>query len=975
MQFNTPEISSESRITTAVLTGSISFHARFAAVFLGLLFVAAPSWAASGASQDEIAQQLRDDYQIIVAPSAAWRATDLGAIRDGAAAMPRAFFNALDAPLRIERRPQKCLFAQGRYDEACPTFSEDERTFYMYEPAAVSPKILARVMPGLNPAQRRALFYQRAIVHLVVAKLDQKMAWSQAPRWQKINGWEDDDDPLNQDWWGYSRPIGRRSAHLNLVTFAEEYFARPESLRPTLTPDKSVACRMMTASRVFSNFVHTLAPDWRSPAPGGPDVANLSSATISYATGGFAAPQTGCPAFEQWFDRQNIKGMDLVFIGARSDTAESIYGHIILNARYGSGAQYFRAGDQPIFQFGAVTASKVNTAEYIFSGLFGGFSSVLEYNTWRVADRLFARYEGRNLRRYSLNLTPPQLLHVMQRIWETQRHIRYTYYFLDENCASLLVNLLAPALDVPIASVPSFIVMPTDVLDTLARTPNGQGEPLLNSSHARWASSEARALDAVERRRQILDSLADHARSTDPKESDVPSKMLLKMRQIHPHLEEKSPQKRHQAYLLLAAQLSQYIAQHPPADTPSEAAKAWHQRLIKYFYLSTVVERYFVEHARFMRRESMLAADDSAPDYSAEDELDEFRRIYQIPTLKERLIARNQFSKKKARLLAPPTAELSTPRANQMWAEERRVQATYQASLDGLSAAVDALGSQWSGTDFIEEMKVTKTRAETRFNARSIGPSGRFALGPRVALRAPNPLDDIGAPRTRVGLSAAFIRDELGEARLRGYTPGIESKIFDLDLSLEPTADWAESIEAQAIIFRYLNLSRKQGPFIESWTDRFGWGVDVQIRHDGPRGLHFGGDASTGYLYPVWMSARGVNHLVLGVFGALRSDLGDVTSRAMIGGRVFVRAQAHLYGNYANLMQLKLQTHQFIALDNTWQFDASGELNTRHALGSVEQYPMWVEPFVELEYTSRAYQAQAQRISDLTAGLRVEVSF
>src|SRR5690554_3303478 len=123
------------------------------------------------------------------------------------------------------------------------------------------------------------------------------------------------------------------------------------------------------------------------------------------------------------------------------------------------------------------------------------------------------------------------------------------------------------------------------------------------------------------------------------------------------------------------------------------------------------------------------------------------------------------------------------------------------------------------------------------------------------------------------------------------------------------------------------------------------------------------------------MSERGVNHLVLGVFGALRSDFGQVRSRSMIGAQVFLRAQTHLYGNFANLLQLKLQTHQFISLDNTWQFDASGELNTRHALGSVEQYPLWLEPYVTLEYTSRVYTAKAQRVGDLTAGLRLECSF
>src|SRR5690554_1969780 len=491
-----------------------------------------------------------------------------------------------------------------------------------------------------------------------------------------------------------------------------------------MDPNASIACRMMTASRVFTKFVQTLAPDWRPP-------------------------QSYCPAFEEWFDRENITGIELVFVGARADAIESIYGHIIIRATYGSGAPYFRAGEQPVFQFGAVTPSTVSSAEYIFKGLFGGFSSVLEYNSWRVADRLFARYEGRSLQRYPMNLSPEQIQQVLQRIWESQRQIHYIYYFFHQNCASLLVDLLEPALDLPFASVPSFIVMPTDVLDTLANTPNGRGKALIDSNHSLWPSSEARALDAIKRRRQIVDALAESGGQTP--ENPAWAQLIADMQRLHSQVEDKDPTRRQEAYAQVVAQAERVLKE----DASSAQSSAQHQ-LIRYFHLSTIVERYFVETARFLRRESMLVAGEPRAPVTAREALEDIQDIYELPTIEERMLARNEASLKQIRLLAPPTDEVSTPRANQSWSAEKQAQATYDITLKGLSEAIAATDGAWNGTQYMEELEAEKRCDEDTFNRKSIGSSGRFLLGPSVALQSAEPFSGFQSPRTRVGLSAAL---------------------------------------------------------------------------------------------------------------------------------------------------------------------------------------------------------------------------
>ena len=232
----------------------------------------------------------------MLVPSKSWSPSEIEAVEAGAKSMPAAFFDEVSRPIFVERRAKKCPFGQGSYDRDCPSFDARQRTFYLYDVAPPPRRFTARLMPGLDPVARRRLFYKRAIIHLVVALLDRKLGWSEQSRWRQINGW-DGGEPLNQDLWGYSRPLGRRSAHLDLVTFAEEYFARPQGLER----DDSIECRMMTRSRIFGDFVARLAPRWRP----GRGVEQTVARPVE------ASAATGCPAFDEWLDLPNWKAMSL----------------------------------------------------------------------------------------------------------------------------------------------------------------------------------------------------------------------------------------------------------------------------------------------------------------------------------------------------------------------------------------------------------------------------------------------------------------------------------------------------------------------------------------------------------------------------------------------------------------------------------------------------------------------------------------
>lgn len=226
---------------------------------------------------------------------------------------------------------------------------------------------------------------------------------------------------LNLDLWAYSRYLGMRSPHLDLVTFAEEYLVDPEEIlrsspHPTaaarlgkLVPDMALGCQEPTKSRILGRFISRLDPTFTLPARG--------LAARADATPEERSPAGQCPQFNRWADLDHLDSFDILLAAATSDRPESLYGHLLMQVRYRSGEAIRSQGFEPVYQYGAITDTDVDKVDYFVKGLFGGFMSVIQPNSFRGVDRLFLQYEQRTLRHYALNLSPQQRLQVMQRLW------------------------------------------------------------------------------------------------------------------------------------------------------------------------------------------------------------------------------------------------------------------------------------------------------------------------------------------------------------------------------------------------------------------------------------------------------------------------------------------------------------------------------------------------------------------------------
>lgn len=897
--------------------------------------------------------ELRRRYGLLVDTPSRWQPEEIAALVRGARALPDPLFERLRRrPVRLVREQHACLFGMGRYSEACPTFGDDARTFYIYESPPLLGEGPVQEYALLRAEEQRELQLRRAVVHLVMALEDRARGWSETFAWQQVNGWHVAmRGPHNQDVWGYARPMGMRSAHLDFVTFAEAYFVRPEDLllerqdQPEvarrleeLDPNATLGCQFFTASRALRGVMAERAPGWEEPA------RMLPRAAMAGAR---------CPAFEAWARLDDLDGFD-VLLAAATSRPQSLYGHLLLHVKYRGGGLVRGMGFEPVYQFGALTDSNVDPIDYLIKGVVGGFPTVLELNSFRGVDRLFLQYEKRNLRRFTLQLNAEQSHRLLERLWESERRTLYPYRFLNANCASFLVDLMEPALGLDLPERDGAIIMPTDVLDLLASVDNGDEGRLLIKRPDTLRSGREVAQEAARKRRALLLSLADAI--------DADRRTRAHFDDLLEALEDPEPATRERAYANAEALFTTLATEHP------EQA----QLLVDTLYNSVLVERFFMDNAHYARRALLFAAQGPRPQLSAQELIARRRELYRDEDLVARAEAQAHWAAHTTIDIDPSTVSWS-PDEQAVLDHEAQTRASYLRALQAQSRLIEAHLPDWDGVAYLGARAQRYLERMQALDARSKAPSGRHRLtlggGATDALR------------THLELSYSPIEDRLGEVRQRGYRGDIESRVFGLDLAAELGPDLqqtAETLQADLVIFRYASLQRTYGAVRRGFLDAAGWGLDLRASHDGRRALYFGLSATPSLLMPLWRARDDVNHLVVGL-GAYVGFDAHRESSALLGADLQLRGQLHLFGSYANVLRLWASSAQLASLPGGWRYEVRAGLAAELLLATFDESPLVVGPFIDALYTTRDYRplddGQSPFFGTWRAGLRVELPF
>jgi hypothetical protein len=152
-------------------------------------------------------------------------------------------------------------------------------------------------------------------------------------------------------------------------------------------------------------------------------------------------PKVECRRLENWAKFNTLDSVSLIMVSGYFGNPASTFGHLLVklnNSEYKSSSGDLL--DQSI-NYGAKVPEKELIPVYIYKGLLGGYISSFSDKKFYTQDRVYSKQEFRDMWEYELNLSDDQQKLMVYHIWEMMG--RYsTYYFLKENCAYRIAELL-----------------------------------------------------------------------------------------------------------------------------------------------------------------------------------------------------------------------------------------------------------------------------------------------------------------------------------------------------------------------------------------------------------------------------------------------------------------------------------------------------------------------------------------------------
>lgn len=296
------------------------------------------------------------------------------------------------------------------------------------------------------------------------------------------------------------------------------------------------------------------------------------------------APKPVCSRYQAWSLQDNIESISLVFATGYLDNPASFFGHILLKFNPSRIVQPYDLLDQSI-NFGAIVPDHEHPLVYITKGLFGGYEAGFTHEQFYFHNHNYADNELRDLWEYQLSLSPDEARIIAYHAWELLGQ-KFTYYFLQKNCAYQIAELLGLVVKDPLLSKRKFWAAPVDVFNHLA-TIEHQGQPLLSElrripSRQNRFIEKYQVLSSVEQ--QIIDALVlnnlnfsipDYARRSDVEKSRLLDCLLdyYEFRSIASQHDSVYKPFRHKVLL----EMSTLPAFAPPQDTPHDIASPPHQ--------------------------------------------------------------------------------------------------------------------------------------------------------------------------------------------------------------------------------------------------------------------------------------------------------------------------------------------------------------------------------------------------------------
>lgn len=188
-------------------------------------------------------------------------------------------------------------------------------------------------------------------------------------------------------------------------------------------------------------------------------------------------PAVECKAFNAWSLNGSTESISIIYATGYLNNPASYYGHTLLKLNAKSAHTSSKLLDVSV-NYGAIVPNNENPAVYIYKGLTGGYEAGFTHIEYYYHTHNYGENELRDLWEYQLNLSKDEVDLVLAHSWEVLGE-KYTYYFLNKNCAYRMAELFEVVDDLHLTTGREPWFLPQTTIQQLTQINRG-GKPLIS---------------------------------------------------------------------------------------------------------------------------------------------------------------------------------------------------------------------------------------------------------------------------------------------------------------------------------------------------------------------------------------------------------------------------------------------------------------------------------------------------------------
>ncbi len=269
-----------------------------------------------------------------------------------------------------------------------------------------------------------------------------------------------------------------------------------------------------------------------------------------------------CQRLEKWALFDSVQSVSLLLVSGYFGNPASTFGHALLKLNADSADDRYGLFDLTL-NYGALVPENESTFRYVARGLSGGYEAGFSDKYFYTQDLVYSRTELRDIWDYRLSLSDYQRKLLILHIWEIVGK-KFTYYFLDKNCAYRLAELLELVIKEELLNNASVWYVPVELFHGL----NDIDEAMYRSDGSKLISS-VRFIPSRQRMlyHQLKQLHPDEVRAVNDIVQSSGNTMSAKMTDFMPGRQIKILD------ALLAYQKYKLIAEEPDPDPERRKAK------------------------------------------------------------------------------------------------------------------------------------------------------------------------------------------------------------------------------------------------------------------------------------------------------------------------------------------------------------------------------------------------------------------